>query len=124
MLGSDDPGVFQYTGLSHEFYVAVTHWGIGLAGMKQLAINSIEHSRMTPVAKSNAKREWNKRYAKFINSVVLLEKVKKDKTLRSPKSELKQENDPQDMEHDEEQSYNSGLEDEEEVSDEVENNLT
>eukprot|EP01132_Coremiostelium_polycephalum_P003890 gene3890-4856_t len=43
-ISPDDPAIFGYGGLSYDFYEATFGWGLDLAQLKQLALNSLEHS--------------------------------------------------------------------------------
>jgi adenosine deaminase CECR1 len=67
VLGSDDPGIFGYDEFTVDWYMVFMGWGINLADMKQLAINSFQYSGLSPEEKSVAlSTKWNTAYTKFI----------------------------------------------------------
>lgn len=73
VVSSDDPGFWGATPLSHDFYV--TFLGIASAHadlrlLKQLAINSIKYSCMSPNQKTVAFKKWRYSWNKWIENVV------------------------------------------------------
>jgi adenosine deaminase CECR1 len=70
VIGSDDPGVFGYEGLSYDFWAAMVAWKLDLRALKKLAINSIDYSAMNPQEKENVMSAWNKRWSTFIGLVL------------------------------------------------------
>ncbi|XP_059615767.1 adenosine deaminase 2 [Phlebotomus argentipes] len=72
VISSDDPSFWEAKPLSHDFYMALMglasrRQGLGL--LKQLAINSIKYSAMTPLEKMNAMRLWEAEWKKFIDEL-------------------------------------------------------
>jgi adenosine deaminase CECR1 len=65
VLSTDDPGIFQST-LTHDFYAAYMAWGLDLKALKQLAMNSLRYSTMTPQEKERLLTVWQERWASFI----------------------------------------------------------
>ena len=65
VLSSDDPGIFQ-SSLTHDFYAAYMAWGLDLKALKQLAMNSLTYSAMTPQEKERSLTVWQERWASFI----------------------------------------------------------
>ncbi|XP_055700997.1 adenosine deaminase AGSA [Phlebotomus papatasi] len=72
VISSDDPSFWEATPLSHDFYMAF----MGLASsrqdlrmLKQLAINSIKYSAMTPMEKLDAMKLWEEQWKKFIDEL-------------------------------------------------------
>nr|ALL27025.1 adenosine deaminase [Phlebotomus perniciosus] len=72
VISSDDPSFWEAKPLTHDFYMAF----LGLASerqdlrlLKQLAINSIKYSAMTPLEKMNAMRLWEAEWKKFIEEL-------------------------------------------------------
>ena len=65
VLAPDDPAVMRHT-LSHDFYAAFMAWGLELRDLKQLAINSLEHSAMNAGEKRRALAAWEARWKTFI----------------------------------------------------------
>jgi adenosine deaminase CECR1 len=65
VLSTDDPGIFQST-LTHDFYAAYMAWGLDLKALKQLAMNSLHYSTMTPQEKERSLNVWQERWTSFI----------------------------------------------------------
>uniref|UniRef100_A0A8C7GBW8 adenosine deaminase n=1 Tax=Oncorhynchus kisutch TaxID=8019 RepID=A0A8C7GBW8_ONCKI len=68
VISSDDPAMFGASGLSHDFYEAF----VGLGGMnshigtlKELAMNSIRYSSLSPQLKEKALDLWQRKWDKF-----------------------------------------------------------
>jgi adenosine deaminase CECR1 len=68
VLSSDDPGNMRHS-LSHDFYTAFMAWGLDLRGLKQLAMNSLRYSAMTPDEKKRALTTWERRWEVFVTSL-------------------------------------------------------
>lgn len=45
-ISSDDPGFFDYDGVTLDYVYAYLAWDLSLGDLKKLQINSIEHSAM------------------------------------------------------------------------------
>ncbi|MBX2817405.1 MAG: hypothetical protein KTR24_15460 [Saprospiraceae bacterium] len=65
-ISSDDPLIFDYHGLSYDFWSIFLAWELGLADLKALCQNSLVHSAMTPEEKKKALAVWDKRWNEFI----------------------------------------------------------
>ncbi|XP_069019694.1 adenosine deaminase 2-A isoform X1 [Embiotoca jacksoni] len=69
VISSDDPAMFGASGLSEDFYEAFV--GLGgvrsrLGSLKQLAINSIRYSSLTPKQQEKALALWQRKWDKFV----------------------------------------------------------
>ncbi|XP_071121161.1 adenosine deaminase 2-like [Mytilus edulis] len=72
VISADDPSVWGARGLSYDFYMAF----MGMAGedadlkfLKQLALNSLQFSAMTPQERSNAMNLWKYKWDTFIEDI-------------------------------------------------------
>ncbi|KAM9376346.1 adenosine deaminase 2-A-like [Pholidichthys leucotaenia] len=70
VISSDDPAIFGTSGLSYDFYEAFVGFG-GLksntGSLKQLAINSVRYSSLTPAQQEKALAIWQRRWDKFVS---------------------------------------------------------
>lgn len=70
VISSDDPAMFGASGLSYDFYEAFVGFG-GLrshvGSLKQLAINSIRYSSLTPKQQEDALALWQTKWNKFVS---------------------------------------------------------
>lgn len=70
VISSDDPGMFGASGLSYDFYEALVGFGgirSNLGSLKQLAINSIRYSSLTPAQQEKALTQWQIKWNKFVS---------------------------------------------------------
>ncbi|KAL4659450.1 adenosine deaminase CECR1-A-like isoform X1 [Arapaima gigas] len=70
VVSSDDPSMFGSTGLSYDFYEAFV--GIGgmkshLGTLKELAINSLRYSSLSPQQQEKALHLWSGKWDKFVS---------------------------------------------------------
>ncbi|CAJ1057214.1 adenosine deaminase 2-A [Xyrichtys novacula] len=73
VISSDDPAMFGSSGLSHDFYEAFVGFGgtsSHLGSLKELAMNSIRYSSLTPKQKEKALALWQKKWEKFVSENV------------------------------------------------------
>uniref|UniRef100_A0A3Q1FGK5 adenosine deaminase n=1 Tax=Acanthochromis polyacanthus TaxID=80966 RepID=A0A3Q1FGK5_9TELE len=70
VISSDDPAMFGASGLSYDFYEAFVGFGgirSHLGSLKQLAMNSIRYSSLTPEQQQEALAQWQKKWNKFVS---------------------------------------------------------
>ena len=65
VLSTDDPAIMRHS-LSHDFYVAFMAWGLDLRSLKQLAMNSLIYSSLSPDEKRAALAVWETRWQAFV----------------------------------------------------------
>ncbi|XP_076075841.1 uncharacterized protein LOC143046567, partial [Mytilus galloprovincialis] len=66
ILGSDDPGTFGYDEFTVDWYEAFKSWGLTLADLRHLALNSLQYSSLSSSEKIAAIQKWNILYNDFI----------------------------------------------------------
>lgn len=61
-ISPDDPGFMDNPGVTLDYLVAYIAWGLDLADLKQLAINSLEHAAISEDEKAKIRiffdRKW------------------------------------------------------------------
>ncbi|KAM4572383.1 adenosine deaminase 2-A [Odontesthes bonariensis] len=70
VISSDDPAIFGISGLSYDFYEAFVGFGgikSHISSLKQLAINSIRYSSLSPMQREKALVLWQRRWNKFVS---------------------------------------------------------
>jgi adenosine deaminase CECR1 len=58
-INSDDPGMFGYQGVTHDFLYATVLWNLSLAELKRLILNSIEHCTEPKATLQIWERKWS-----------------------------------------------------------------
>lgn len=69
-ISSDDPMIFDYRGLSYDYWSIYLAWELDLAALKKLSKNGILYSAMTEQEKKEALVIWEKRWEKFVNTSI------------------------------------------------------
>ncbi len=70
VISSDDPLIFDYEGLSYDFWSVFLAWELDLASLKKLTRNSIEYAALTDAEKEKAMAIWEKRWADFVEETL------------------------------------------------------
>jgi adenosine deaminase CECR1 len=65
-ISPDDPGVFDYKGVTPDYWSIFLAWGIDLKGIKQLILNSLTHSSLSNTEKETALQNFEKRWEKWL----------------------------------------------------------
>ena len=65
-ISSDDPQIFQYEGLSYDYWSIYMAWNLTLRDLKKLSRNGIEYSALKSAEKEEALNTWNKKWNHFI----------------------------------------------------------
>ena len=70
VLSPDDPGTFGYDNFTVDWYQAFMAWGLDLGDLKQLALNSLNHSGMTDQEKKDAiEKRWTPMWNRYIEDM-------------------------------------------------------
>ncbi|XP_060784321.1 adenosine deaminase 2-A-like isoform X1 [Neoarius graeffei] len=74
VISSDDPALFGVTGLSYDFYQAFMGFGgmkSNLATLKELVLNSLRYSSLSPTLKEKAIAALQVKWDKFVSETLL-----------------------------------------------------
>ena len=69
-MSPDDPSLFGYSGVTHDFYSALIYWNLNLKSIKKFAMNSIEFSGLSINEKEKLFEMWKKKYDEFIDNTL------------------------------------------------------
>ncbi|MEM6800575.1 MAG: hypothetical protein AAF696_04175 [Bacteroidota bacterium] len=69
-INSDDPQLFDYKGLSYDFWSVYMAWELDLAAVKSLCRNSLKHAALSKQAKERALASWEKSWNRFIQEAL------------------------------------------------------
>lgn len=67
-ISSDDPGVFGYTGLNYDYWIAIMAWELDLSQIKKLIFDSIKYSSLTKTQKGKSLIKLETDWSVFIKS--------------------------------------------------------
>ncbi|MDW3648668.1 MAG: hypothetical protein R8P61_16495 [Bacteroidia bacterium] len=91
VISSDDPQLFNYKGLSYDFWSAYMAWELDLATLRELCKNSIEHAALGPEEKAHAMKVWEHRWQNFVTDAIANWNITSNETyLRKRKSSEKE----------------------------------
>ena len=68
-LSPDDPAIYGYQGVTHDFWEAVAAWNLDLASVKFLCLRSLSLSRLSESDKEQAIVTWKERWQKWAKEV-------------------------------------------------------
>ncbi len=66
-ISSDDPLIFDYEGLSYDYWHIYMAWQLDVKDLKKLSKNGIQYSALSPSEKVAALKHWEQRWDLFIN---------------------------------------------------------
>lgn len=69
VISSDDPAIFQYTGVSLDYWSAIMAWDISFKMLKKIVENSIDYSLLDTSEKTQAHNYWNKKWNAFVANI-------------------------------------------------------
>ena len=64
----DDPAIFDYVGVTPDYWSIFLAWELDLRALKKLAMNSIKYSLMSEAEKTKAFAVWQKKWDIFIRT--------------------------------------------------------
>lgn len=67
-ISSDDPLIFDYHGLTYDYWSIYLAWELDLAALKQLSKNGLLHAAMTEEERKRALALWEKKWEHFIDN--------------------------------------------------------
>lgn len=70
VISSDDPLIFDYEGLSYDFWAVYMAWELDLAALKQLCRNSLEHAALSEEERMEALASWEEQWRKFVAEAI------------------------------------------------------
>ncbi|MDW3196294.1 MAG: hypothetical protein R8G66_28230 [Cytophagales bacterium] len=65
-INSDDPGIFNYNGLSYDYWTIFLAWEMDLKALKKLSMNALTYSALSEEEKKVAFTHWQKQWDTFI----------------------------------------------------------
>ena len=68
-ISPDDPGFFNYEGVTLDYVYVFLAWELSLADLKQLCINSLEYSTITDDEKKELIPMFEDKWNKFLEFV-------------------------------------------------------
>lgn len=68
VLCSDDPVYQEHEALTDDFFAAVSAWGLGIAEIKQLCINSIMYSALDEQSRRRQLHHWHNAWNDFVKA--------------------------------------------------------
>lgn len=69
-ISSDDPLIFDYHGLSYDYWNIYMAWELSLADLKKLSRNGIQYSALSVSEKSKALKVWESRWNSFVTKTL------------------------------------------------------
>lgn len=66
VISSDDPAIFNYNGLTYDFWTIVLAWELDLRSLKKLAQNSLAYSTLPEAEKKKALASWESSWQSFV----------------------------------------------------------
>lgn len=69
-ISSDDPLIFDYHGLSYDYWNIYMAWELSLADLKKLSQNGIQYSALSAPEKAKALKVWKSRWNTFVTKTL------------------------------------------------------
>jgi len=68
-ISSDDPGFFNYRGVTLDYVYATLAWQLDIADLKQLSLNGIKYSSVDEASKKELYEAFEKRWNAWVKQV-------------------------------------------------------
>ncbi|UZR93632.1 hypothetical protein [Chondrinema litorale] len=68
-ISPDDPGVFDYVGVTPDYWAIFLAWGLDVRSLKKLVYNSIDYSSLNSYDKQSSREYLDKQWASWIKYV-------------------------------------------------------
>ena len=65
-ISPDDPGIFDYVGVTPDYWAATLAWELDLRDLKKLSLNGIDYSFLSPAEKKIARAAWQPQWDAFV----------------------------------------------------------
>jgi adenosine deaminase CECR1 len=65
-ISPDDPAIYQYTGVTPDYWSIFLAWELDLPALKKLSMNAILYSHLNEAEKEKALRVWTERWNRFV----------------------------------------------------------
>lgn len=65
-INSDDPGIFNYNGLSYDYWTIFLAWELDLKALKKLSMNALTYSALSEEEKKIAFTHWQSEWNAFV----------------------------------------------------------
>jgi len=75
-ISSDDPLIYDYQGLSYDFWEIFLAWELDLRALKGLALNSLKYSALEGEEKKQAMKHFNSEWNEFVEAASIQLKIK------------------------------------------------
>lgn len=85
-ISSDDPGFFNYKGVTLDYVYAALAWQLDIADLKQLSLNGIKYASVDESSKQELYKVFEKSWNAWIKQVTEMGEVEEvsDKCVESP----------------------------------------
>ncbi|MGI4886828.1 MAG: hypothetical protein ACRYFR_17870 [Janthinobacterium lividum] len=65
-ISPDDPGIFDYVGVTPDYWAITLAWELDLRALKKLSLNGIDYSFLSPAEKKTARAAWQPKWDAFV----------------------------------------------------------
>lgn len=65
-INSDDPGIFDYNGLSYDYWTIFLAWELDLKALKKLTMNALTYSTLSEEEREVAFAHWQSKWDQFV----------------------------------------------------------